>query len=196
MPTETEEKLQVTTRTSWKGAQKEGQLVTLPSGNVVRVVRTMDLMHLLKAGKIPNPLAQIVQGMVDRKSTQINPEEIMDMDTLQSTMKFVDEMVLKVVIEPKLLVPPEPEPDEDEAAYALRVEEWQKKIDDEDDPEYNPEAVPLTWMDMDDRMYIFVFSQGFAADLAAFRAAPAEPVAPASNVKATPKPTKRTGGRK
>ena len=184
MPTDAEtEELQVTSRSQWKGAQKEGQLVPLPSGNVVRIVRTMDLLHLLKAGKIPNPLAGIVQGMVDKRQTTIDQSEL-DMDTIKETMKLVDDTVLKVVTEPKIVAPPDPEEGETEEAYALRINSWE--------PE-DPEAVPLTWLDMDDRMFIFVFAQGFAADLATFRAEPDKAVAPASPGKRKPQPTKRTG---
>lgn len=182
------EELQVTSASAWKGAAKEGLVTELPSGNVVKLRRSMDILHLLKAGRIPNPLAGIVQNMLH------NGKEVPDMDevdenTISQMLKLVDETVVKSVVEPKVVPIPEPEEDEDAEAYQIRIQIWEQE-------EIKDGEVPLSWIDLDDRMFIFVFSQGFAADLESFRAEQASTVASMANVKKTPAKTKRTGGGK
>lgn len=195
MPTNPTEDLQVTTRSQWKGVQKEGVLTPLPSGNVVRVRRSMDLLDLMKAGKIPNPLAGLVQGMIDKRKVEITNEDL-DPDTLMEAMRFIDDAVVKAVTEPKLIVPPQPELDEDATAYSKRLDQWKLDIDDPASDDYDPEGVPLTWLDMDDRMFVFVFAQGFAADLESFREETATALARVPDGPPVPKPTKRTTPRK
>lgn len=189
------EELQVTTKANFKGAEKDGQLVKLPSGNVFRVKRSMDMLVMLKAGRIPNPLSGVVQNMVDRGSATPEVEDL-EGETLIEAMKFIDKCVVDSVVEPKIAVPPDPEKDETADDYGARLEEWKKGLEDPESPHYNPEAVPLTWVDMDDRMFIFVFAQGFAADLEAFRAETRAVMASASDVTPVPRKARRASGRK
>lgn len=171
---------QVTKADQWKGAATEGIVVTLPSGNIVRVKRTMDLIHLLKSGRIPNPLSGIVQKMVDNKETNMSLEA-MEPETIKAMFKLVDDTVLKCVLEPTVEAPPEPLPDEDAETYEERVKDWKPA----------PDNISLHWIDMDDRMFIFVFAQGFAADLESFRKEQEAAMAQLSDGKAVQPKAKR-----
>lgn len=179
------EEKQVTTAGSWKGAASEGVVVELPSGNIVRVKRTMDLLHLLKAGRIPNPLSGMVQRMVDNKEANIALEDL-DPESIKQMLLLVDETVLKCVMEPVVEKEPDPEPDEDAAAYQARLRAWKPA----------PDNIALGWIDLEDRMFIFTFAQGFAADLASFREEQEAAMAQLRDGKAVPKPTKRTARNK
>lgn len=200
MPSDTDsETAQVTTGANWKGAAKEGQIIELPSGNLLRVRRTMDLLHLLKAGRIPSPLKGIVQRMVDRGG---GVPEMQDMDgeQISAMLRLVDDTVLRAVTEPRVIPPPEPgknadgsplelpegEDEESSEAYQLRITEWMQQD--------HGEAVLLPWIELEDRMYIFVFSQGFAADLATFRSEQAASMAALSDGAAVPVPSEQPGG--
>lgn len=151
----------------------------------MRVVRTMDLMHLLKAGRIPNPLSGMVQKMVDNKDANVRVEDL-DPAALTAMLELVDNTVLKSVIEPVIEQPPAPEPDESGEAYAARINDWRP----------SPDAIALSWIDMEDRMFIFTFAQGFAADLATFREEQKAAMEQLSNGKPVPRKTKRTAGNK
>lgn len=183
MPSSTEEELQLTSVEEWNAV--EGQIIPLPSGRNIRVRRTMDILALLKAGKIPNPLGKFVQRMVDTGGrTEFDVKEL-GVDGLTKMMELVDDCVIRSVTEPKVVAPPVIEENEDPAKYMERVAGWRPTI---------PGTIGLNQIDIDDRMHIFLFAQGMAADLEPFREEQGEPVAPAPDVKAVPKKTKRTGG--
>jgi hypothetical protein len=178
-----EEELQVTTPEQWKGGAREGTVTSLPSGNNVRVKRTMDLIEMLKAGRLPNPLSVIVQKMVDGKQDEVKPEELAPEDVILF-LKMIDDTVLRCVTEPIVQRPPDPEPNEEPEAYEKRINAWAP-----DDG-----CLPLSYFTLEDRMFIFVYAQGFAADLASFREKTGEALARVADGKPVPRPTKRTGG--
>jgi hypothetical protein len=179
------EELKVTSVEEWN--KVEGQLLPLPSGKVVRAIRSMDLLHLLKAGRIPNPLGPLIQRMVDSGGQKMPEMSEMGMEGLQGMMKMVDDCVLRVVVEPKVVPPPPIDKDEDIEAYMVRVEGW--RPDDKG-------AIGLNQIDMDDRMYIFLFAQGMAADLTSFREEQKAGVAPAFNGPPVQPKTKSASRRK
>lgn len=171
--------VQVTSAAEW-GAKKEepvedGILVPLPSGNVVRVRRTMDMMALLRAGRIPNPLAGIVQKMIDTGNVDLagamkktGPESA---KASQQLLDLLDGTWMNAVMEPAFDAPvPRGQlkdeggklikPQETQDEYMLRLEGWQPKEG----------KVSIFDVKMDDKMYVFGISQGAAVDLARFRA--------------------------
>lgn len=177
---------QVSTASSWKGAAVEGQVITLPSGNVVRCKRTMDLMTLMKAGKIPNPLSGIINSMVSRGGQMPSMDDVGD-EGVSALLGFIDKNVIESVVEPKIVPVPEPEKDEDADAYADRLKGWTPD---------DPDAVPISWIDMDDRMFIFTFSQGMASDLESFREEQAAAMASVADGPGASRAAKRASGRR
>lgn len=83
--------LQVTPVEAWGKQQtstEEGFVTELPSGNVVRMTRTLDLAEMLSTGRIPNPLAAIVQDMM-AKGTEVFPPTD-DMKTIEQLMDLLN----------------------------------------------------------------------------------------------------------
>lgn len=167
MPTgETDQKLTPTSATEWGKAQaapEEGFITPLPSGNVVRMKRSMDMMALLATGKIPNPLAKIVSTMIDQGNPNF-PTEQMDPAALRQLMNLLNDTACKVVLEPKFSqpipqgkVPGKPKETWDE--YVERVAEWV------------PDTGTISIFDVEteDKMFIMAVAQGGAADLTKFR---------------------------
>jgi hypothetical protein len=170
--------LQVTSPSNWNKQQtpvEDGQLVPLPSGNVVRVRRTMNMMSLLRAGRIPNPLAGIVQKMIDTGNIDLagamqrtGPESV---KASQQLLDLLDSTWMLCVTEPDFDAPTprgeltdvggrKTKPNETQDEYLARLVDWK------------PEDGKISIFDvgMDDKMYVFGVSQGAAVDLARFRA--------------------------
>lgn len=181
MPSDQDE-LVVTPLDQWKGVAVEGNVIPLPSGNNVRVKRTMDLLDLLKQGRIPNPLGAMVQKMVSGEQKEIMPTDLSP-DAVVDMMKLVDETVVRCVTQPKVQAPPDPEDGEEADAYRARVNAWTP----------DEGCAPLSFFTIEDRMYIFVYAQGFAGDLATFREETSTAMARLSDGKPVPAKTKRTG---
>lgn len=160
--------LEPTSIKDWKrepvqvATEVEGFIAELPSGNVVRMVRTMDMPLLLKTGQIPNPLAGIVQGMIDSRTTQF-PFDEMDTEVMMQLLDLLHETVVRSVIEPPFSMPAKRirkgKDKETPEAYMQRLEDW----------EPDPDTISVWDMDMSDRFFIFAVAQGAAADLASFR---------------------------
>lgn len=148
-----------TPASAWKSERTEGFLVTLPSGNVARVRRTMDMLTLLKTGRIPNPLAVHLKKMIEGKG--VKQEEVRDTEIIQQMIDLAGETVPKMMIEPRCEVPPE-----------------------DDDGTWTPSegAISLYDLTIEDRIYLMSVGQGAAADLASFRAATAAAMDPAPDV--------------
>lgn len=185
MPSSTEKQLKVTSAEEW--GVEEGQLLELPSGKVVRAVRSMDILNLLKSGRIPNPLGPLIQRMVDSQGAKTPDMTELGVDGLREMMKLVDSTVMRVVLEPTIVSPPAIEDDEDPEAYMSRVSSWR--------PE-EPGCIGINQIDMDDRMFIFLFAQGMAADLTSFREEQKAAMASAHHGEAVPAKTKSASRRK
>ncbi len=138
----------VTSPEAWNSERLRGFAVTLPSGNTVFVKRTMDLLVLLKAGRIPNPLADAIQKQIDTGSPNFNISN-MDEQALEQLLELIDHTVVKMVIKPPVALVPEGEDG--------RV--WQP-----------PEGhISIADFSPDDRFFLFQISQGGVTDLTSFR---------------------------
>jgi hypothetical protein len=175
------EDLQVTSAAEWgknKSVSAEGSFVVeVPTGNVVRVRRTMDMMALLRAGRIPNPLAGIVQKMIDSGSPNLgkalaeSQQDVNGAKASQQLLELLDQTWMRAVIEPEFDAP---------AAQGQLVDETGKKIKpNETFQEYmdrlalwQPAEGKISVLDVDlnDKYYVFSVAQGGATDLARFRA--------------------------
>lgn len=165
---------QITSAASWQTAtEAEGLVTELPSGKVVMLVRKLDLPVMLRAGRIPNPLSGIIQKMIGSGQKGAMPEEAMtDPVVFEQMMDMVDVSVCSAMVEPKAMRPPikgkrlnslmtTPETDEE---FAERCEKFDAILA---SPDFN--TISTDWMSLEDKIFIFFFSQGGAADLATFR---------------------------
>lgn len=148
-----------TSATSWKSALDEGFLQTLPSGNVARLRRTLDLLVLMKSGQIPNPLMNLVNDMITGKRKELKMQDV-EPEKMVELLKLVDRCLPGIFIEPKLAAPPE-------ELDIIQARSW--KPEDED-------TISLLALDQQDRMFAFAFAQGAVSDLTSFRERQAEDV--------------------
>lgn len=139
--------------------EETGFIVTLPSGNIAKMRRTLDLPILLESGKIPNPLADIVQGMMDTGATSF-PPEANDSKTLKQLYRLLNETVVRCFIEPRVSMPDPQEEDESDEDHRERLSHWR--------PE--PDTLSIFQIEPTDQMYVFSVAQGAAANLKSFRA--------------------------
>lgn len=171
-PKNKNKELEVTSVSEWRSPTKTGQIIELPSGNRARVKRTMDLMELLKAGKIPNPLNSIVEEMIAQGKADLSNEEI-GADAVIQMIDFIDDNVVRAMVDPKCERPPAPKENETADEYSARLIEWEPPSG----------KLSVNDIDLDDRMFIFAFSQGLASDLESFRRAQGAVMAPISTGK-------------
>lgn len=137
-----------TSAAAWRSARKEGFLVTLPSGQTVKIRRTLDLFERLRDGRIPNPLAGIVVDMIENKREQVDMSKL-DERSLGQMLALIDETITKMMIEPQVTLEPSDAPIG-----------WEP-----------PEGfISTADIEIDDKLFLFNVAQGGTADLATFRA--------------------------
>jgi hypothetical protein len=130
-----------------------GFVIELPSGNRVRMTRGVDLLTMIKEGRIPNPLADVINEMINKRGETDAPKVAeLPIETLQQLLQFVDKLTEEVILEPKLASKPYPS---EEGADTWVCPEG-----------YGCVQELLT---VDDRFFIFGVALGGAANLKQFR---------------------------
>jgi hypothetical protein len=137
-----------TSAAAWRSARKQGFLVTLPSGQTVKIRRTLDLFERLRDGRIPNPLAGIVVEMIENKREQVDMSKL-DGTSLGQMLALIDDTITKMMIEPQVVLEPVDAPLGWEAPEGF---------------------ISTSDIEIDDKMFLFNVAQGGTADLATFRA--------------------------
>lgn len=174
--------------------REDSFIVDLPSGNTVEMTRTVDMTVMLATGQIPNPLAGIVQKMIDSKTPNFPAEAGKDQKAMMQLLDLLNENACRVIISPKFAMPAKRShdengvrrkgPEETPEDYMDRLGQWTC-----------PEGFVSAWdLSMDDRLYIFAVAQGAAADLASFRLEQERNVEHLQASNGVRSPTKRTGG--
>lgn len=134
-----------TTVKEWKKAYSEP--VELPSGNYMRV-RRIGMETLMATGKMPNSLMSMMRSAVAKGTgtEDIDMNSIVEDDKqLKEMVKFMDDLVVMVSVEPKVHASPKDEDvRDDEILYADEV-------------------------DAEDKSFIFAMVTGGTADLESFR---------------------------
>lgn len=193
MPTDTPD-LQVTSASNWntkKEVPEEAGFITeLPTGNVIRMRRTMDMLALIRTGQIPNPLAGIVQKMINSGDPNLAFDGA-NTQVAQQLLDLLDQTWLRCVLEPEFDGPAPKGRDADNNKVSETDEQYIERLAD-----WTPKegAISVLEVDMNDKLFVFVVAQGVAADLAKFREVTDESLASVQAGNDVPKPTKRTGG--
>lgn len=130
--------------------KREGRLLQLPSGLVVRAMR-VDLQTFIARGSVPNPLMTVVQEALAKGDKANIPEMVgledgsVDLEMVNEMMEIVDSVLVETVLAPKVHpLPAEGEEPNDELLYVNDV-----------DPE--------------DKMFIFQWAVGGTDDVERFR---------------------------
>ncbi len=165
----------VTSAADWSAStsREEGQVVELPSGRSVRAIRLLNMEVLLRSGRIPNPLAAVIHKMMENRQTNFEAEDLQDPEVANQMLGMVDIAVEGCMIEPKAIRPPvigvRPMTgatfEETEEAFNQRLQEFEDIVG--NPAVYNTVSTEL--IGLEDKMYLFFFSQGGAAELATFR---------------------------
>lgn len=184
---------QITSAASWqKQDQVQGLVTELPSGKIVMLLRKLDLPVMLKSGRIPNPLASIITEMIGKGEQTLPMDKMEDPQVFEQMMTMVDTCVSSSMVEPKAILSPVkgkhprsgirfPESDE---AFQKRWDEYEDVLN---DPLAN--TISTDWISIEDKIFIFFFSQGGAADLATFRSATGDAMAALSGSQAVELPS-------
>lgn len=148
-----------TSASEWKKKTTLGTLVTVPSGNEVRV-RTPGMQVFLTQGVIPNGLMPIIQDAM--KAGEAPSDEAMnsmadDPEKLQEVLELADAVALFCFIEPKLERPPTEKIDGKEVIIPLG------------DERRDEEVLYVDEVDLNDKLFIFQFAVGGTAKLEQFR---------------------------
>ena len=154
----------------------EGFIVTLPSGKSAKVRRSLDILEMMKSGKIPNVLKGVVAEAIREKDpSKINLEEL-DPDVIGDMFSMVDQVVIGMFIEPKVLPNPPQNDGEQDWEFQVRLETTNP-----------PEGyIWLDDIDVEDRMFLFNVAQGGTTDVVQFRAEQAAAMGTVPNVEAVP----------
>ena len=155
-------KLQVTTPEAWGTAPapaEEGFITELPTGNVIRMMRTMDLPVMLATGQIPNPLASIVSEMMESGSQVFPAEQARDMQVMKQLMNLLNTIFCNAVLEPRFTMPEIQGEEESDEDYSKRINKWSPREG----------TVSIFNVVLQDKMYVYAVAQGAAADLGRFR---------------------------
>lgn len=179
MPLTEQEEKTATPAGAWKRPNDpQGFIVELPSGNFARVIRSVNFFTMLKENRIPNPVAEVINSMIeDKKAGQEPDQSKVDVNAATELLKFIDTLLVDVMIEPRFIIPP--------ATFEEKVD-W-----------VCPEGF-ITPADMsdDDKFYLFTVAVGGATDLEQFRAEQRAAMAIASDVaevQSEAKPVSRSG---
>lgn len=135
------------TAADFKKRRTLGFTVELPSGMKVHVRRTFDMLANLKGGKIPNPLAGLVEEMIENKRPSLDVNT-MGAEAVQQMLAMFDQTLEAMMIAPRFQARPADAP-------------W--------DWEPEEDAIGPFDMGLEDKVFLFQLSQGGTADLATFR---------------------------
>lgn len=143
--------LEITPPSQWKKPRIEGEVVTLPSGNVVRCARP-GLDAFMEMGMVPNTLIPSIDASL---SQAITPEKAMqeiasDVNALQETARFMDDVTMHCVVEPEVL----PVPEDDDAGQP---------------GERETDVLYIDKIDIEDKTFIFQFAVGGTRSVERFR---------------------------
>jgi hypothetical protein len=90
----------VTGLSAWR-AQAEGQLFTLPSGNVAKL-RRVHVLDLVQQGKVPDTLTGLVAQMIDTKNVTVQ----VTLEDLDDYVDVVNLVCIAAFAEPRLAAEP------------------------------------------------------------------------------------------
>lgn len=181
-----QEELKVTSAAEWgkkPASEDDGFIVTLPSGNVIKMKRTMNMLVLLRQGRIPNPLASIVQKMIDTKQVDFSKVEG-DAKSAEQLLDMLDDQWMSAVLEPAFDAPERKKEAESTEEYLDRLSKWK------------PEDGKISVFEVDpqDKMYVMSIAQGGVVDLAKFREEQESSLVAMADVAESLSAPKRTGG--
>lgn len=185
-----------TPASQWKGKVKvEGVDLELPSGNVA-LVRQLSPQAFISSGIIPDPLNAIITKAINSKRG-LPPKAMDDIakdpKQLASAFELFDRVLVYVVVEPRVMMPPtcsicgqyantdQHQPDHPDLGDHLYVEGPR-----------DPNILYADQVELQDKIFIFQWCLGGAKQLEQFRDQLASSMASVSNEQDVQHPSKST----
>lgn len=179
--------VQPTEARSWK---KPGAILTLPSGNVLRV-KNPGIMAMAHKGLIPNSLMTLIMGSV-QKGNEVKAEEIFDSNIEISDMfEMMDSAIMLMAVDPEIHPVPVWE-DEDVLAENCR----QSQLGEQADSKKDDALVYIDDVPEEDKMFIWQWATGGTADVEQFRRESSNMLAGLPGLSNVASPAKRAPARK
>lgn len=172
--------------TSAKLWKKPAAVLTLPSGNVLRL-KNPGIMEMAHNGVIPNSLMSLIMGSV-QKGNEMKAEEIFDSNVdFGDLFAMMDSAIMLMAVEPEIHPVPVWE-DEDVEAERCRADQVGKiaEAKKEDDVVY------IDDVNEEDKMFIWQWATGGTADVEQFRRESANSMAALSGLSPLGSTTKST----
>lgn len=172
--------------TSAKLWKKPSAVLTLPSGNVLRL-KNPGIMEMAHNGVIPNSLMSLIMGSV-QKGNEMKAEEIFDSNVdFGDLFAMMDSAIMLMAVEPEIHPVPVWE-DEDVEAERCRADQVGKiaEAKKEDDVVY------IDDVNEEDKMFIWQWATGGTADVEQFRRESANSMAALSGLSPLGSTTKST----
>jgi hypothetical protein len=162
----------------------EGYDLQLPSGNVARV-RRLTPTALLTNGLIPDPLTSLIRKAI-HTNKGLNPKQLEeiaeDPDRLAAAMLMFDQVLVHVMVMPKVVMPPTCAVAVPDGICGLYANEPVHKNPTRTgkhayvEGERHPGVLYADVVEMEDKMFVFQWCLGGTADLNQFRAEQASSV--------------------
>ena len=148
--------------------KRQGGLMTLPSGLVMKLKNPGGLKIFLEQGSIPNSLMGIAQEALDKgkpaNMRSVIGEDKMDDQMIDDMLKMMDTVVIQCAVEPKV----HPTPTEDDLKVWNKGKAKTKQLSDPEDLK-SDELVYADEIPEEDKMFIFQWVTGGTSDVAQFR---------------------------
>lgn len=178
-----------TSATSAKGWKKAGALLTLPSGNTIRL-KNPGIMELAHQGLIPNNLMSTIMEHVT-KGTEPDAESLMEGVDISDMFAMMANAIISMAVEPEV----HPVPvwtEEDVEAEQCRREQLGKVAEVKKDDE----LLYIDDISEEDQMFIWQWATGGTTDVEQFRAEAGNQLASLSGQQAVAVPAKRAAARR
>lgn len=172
------------------GWKKAGALLTLPSGNVLRV-KNPGIMEMAHQGLVPNSLMTMIMSSVS-KGNELKAEEIFDADlNIADMFEMMDSAIMLMAVEPEIHPVPVWDEEDVQAERCRRDQIGQPALAKQD-----PELLYISDVGEEDKMFIWQWATGGTADVEQFRRESSDMLGTLPGRKAVASPTKRAPARK
>lgn len=144
-----------------------GNLVTLPSGNRVKIQRP-GMIKFIEAGFLPDPLVQLITKQINDRTGKVTDSDLLkslsigeDMALIREIIRATDRVAAFCVIEPKVVW----------HEREIKTEGAHSTYEDIPEADRDPEIVYTDEMEDEDKRFIFQLAVGGSSDLSKFRQA-------------------------
>lgn len=173
-----------------KGWKKPGAVLTLPSGNVLKL-KNPGIMAMAHKGLIPNSLMTLIMSSV-QKGNEMKAEEIFDSNIdIADMFTMMDSAIMLMAVDPEIHPVPVWEEEDVTAELCRQDQVGQEALEKRSDDEVYIDDMPE-----EDKMFIWQWATGGTADVEQFRRESSNMLAGLSGLPDVASPAKRAPARK